>query len=58
MIVVKTDDQPDTAKRVIQGGAQAIIIKPVMPDLLEVALMKANLRCYFALNLMRLLSSD
>jgi len=25
MIVVKTDDQPDTAKRVIQGGAQAII---------------------------------
>ena len=44
VIIVTSDDQPETAKRAIQGGAHAIIIKPVMPDLLEADLIKADLR--------------
>jgi len=43
VIFVTSDDQPEIAKRAIQGGAYAIIIKPVMPDLLEASLIKANL---------------
>jgi len=43
VIIVTSDDQPGTAKSAIQGGAHAIIIKPVMPDMLEAALKKANI---------------
>ncbi len=42
VIVVTSDDQPETRKRVEQGGAQAIIIKPVSLKQLEDALKKAG----------------
>lgn len=43
VIFVTTDDQPETAKRAMQGGAQELIIKPVMPELLSAALRRASL---------------
>jgi CheY-like chemotaxis protein len=43
VIIITSDDQSETAKRAIQSGAQAIVIKPVMPETLEVALTKANI---------------
>jgi CheY-like chemotaxis protein len=43
VIVVTSDDQPETAQRALAGGAEAIIIKPVMIDLLEETLQKAGI---------------
>lgn len=43
VIIITSDDQSETAKRAIQSDAQAIVIKPVMPETLEVALTKANI---------------
>lgn len=43
VIVVTSDDQPETRQRVMQGGAMAVIIKPADFDVLESALKKAGL---------------
>ena len=42
VIVITSDDQPETRQRVMQLGAQAIIIKPATIDALEEALKKAD----------------
>jgi CheY-like chemotaxis protein len=44
VIVVTSDDQPETKHRVLQGGAVAVIIKPVDFTLLEAALKKAGIQ--------------
>ncbi len=41
-IVITSDDQPETKKRVLEGGAQAMIIKPASLIQLESALKKAG----------------
>ncbi len=43
VIIVTSDDQPQTYKRAKDGGAESVIIKPVMVDLLEKALKKVEL---------------
>jgi PleD family two-component response regulator len=43
VIVVTSDDQPQTTKRALEGGANAVIIKPAMPDILEKVLMKVGM---------------
>jgi len=43
VIVITSDDQPETRQRVMQGGAVAMIIKPATFDGLEAALKKANI---------------
>jgi CheY-like chemotaxis protein len=43
VIVITSDDQPETRQRVLQGGAQAILIKPATIDSLEAALKKAGI---------------
>ena len=40
VIVVTSDDQPETAQHAIAEGANAVILKPVMVDILEEALRK------------------
>jgi CheY-like chemotaxis protein len=40
VIIVTSDDQPETKQRVLKGGAQAILIKPATLDVLEDALKK------------------
>ena len=42
VIVITSDDQPETRQRVMHGGAQAILIKPATIDSLEDALKKAG----------------
>ena len=42
VIVVTSDDQPETRERVMQGGAQAILIKPAKIDALEGAMKKSG----------------
>jgi CheY-like chemotaxis protein len=41
VIVITSDDQPETRQRVMKGGAVAVIIKPATFDTLEAALKKA-----------------
>ena len=41
VIVITSDDQPETRQRVMRGGAQAMLIKPATIDALEAALKKA-----------------
>ncbi|MEZ0396179.1 MAG: response regulator [Anaerolineales bacterium] len=43
VIVVTSDDQLETSQRAMKGGANAVVIKPVMPDTLEEALKKIGL---------------
>lgn len=43
VIVITSDDQPETRQRVMKGGANALIIKPATLDLLEAALKKAGM---------------
>ncbi len=43
VIVITSDDQPETRQRVMQGGANAMLIKPATIDLLEGALNKAGI---------------
>ena len=43
VIIVTSDDQPETAKRAYQDGANSVILKPVMVDILEAALKKAGI---------------
>ncbi|HTX92415.1 MAG TPA: response regulator [Anaerolineales bacterium] len=41
VIIVTSDDQPETTKRAMAGGANAVVLKPIMVDILENALKKA-----------------
>ncbi len=43
VIVITSDDQPETRERVLKGGATAIIIKPATLDVLESALKTAKI---------------
>ena len=43
VIIITSDDQPETARRAMRGGASAVIIKPVMPEMLESALRQVGL---------------
>ena len=43
VIVITSDDQPETRRKVMSGGATALIIKPATIDGLEQALKKAKL---------------
>jgi len=43
VIVITSDDQPETRERVMKSGASAMIIKPATIDTLEEALKKVNL---------------
>ena len=43
VIVITSDDQPETRDRVLKDGATAILIKPATLDSLERALIKANI---------------
>jgi len=38
VIIVTSDDQPETKVRALQNGAQGLIVKPVMPEVLETTL--------------------
>jgi CheY-like chemotaxis protein len=42
VIVVTSDDQPETRQRVMRGGAQAMLIKPATIDSLESAMKKSG----------------
>lgn len=35
VVIVTSDDQPETTERALADGANAVIIKPAMPDILE-----------------------
>lgn len=43
VVVITSDDQPDTRERVMKGGATAILIKPATLDALEGALRIAKI---------------
>jgi CheY-like chemotaxis protein len=43
VIVITSDDQPETRQHVMRGGAQALVIKPATLDALENAFKKANI---------------
>jgi CheY-like chemotaxis protein len=42
VMVITSDDQPETRQKVIKGGAQVMLIKPVTIDALETGLKKAG----------------
>jgi CheY-like chemotaxis protein len=42
VVVITSDDQPETRQRVMRGGAQAVIIKPATMDALETAMKKSG----------------
>ncbi len=42
VIIITSDDQPETRQHVMRGGAQAMIIKPVTIEMLEGAFKKAG----------------
>ncbi|RJP52833.1 MAG: response regulator [Anaerolineaceae bacterium] len=41
VVIITSDDQPETRQHVMRGGAQAMVIKPATIDALEGALKKA-----------------
>jgi CheY-like chemotaxis protein len=43
VIVITSDDQPETRQHVLNGGAQAMVVKPATIDTLEAALKKAGI---------------
>ncbi|HMR98175.1 MAG TPA: response regulator [Anaerolineales bacterium] len=43
VIVITSDDQPETRRKVMSAGATELIIKPATIDALESALKKANM---------------
>lgn len=43
VIIVTSDDQPETIQRAIAGGAKTVILKPVMVSILEGALKKVGI---------------
>ncbi len=42
VIVITSDDQPETRQHMLKGGAQAMLIKPATIDSLEAAFKKAR----------------
>jgi two-component system chemotaxis response regulator CheY len=42
VIIITSDDQPETRQHVLRGGAQAMVIKPVTIEVLEGAFKKAG----------------
>ena len=42
VIIITSDDQPETRQHVMRGGAQAMVIKPVTMEVLEGAFKKAG----------------
>ena len=42
VVVITSDDQPETRQRVMRGGAQAVVIKPATLDALENAFKRAG----------------
>jgi CheY-like chemotaxis protein len=42
VVVITSDDQPETRQRVLRGGAQAFLIKPASIDALEGAMKKSG----------------
>ena len=45
VVIVTSDDQAETARRAMKGGASAVVLKPVMAEILEGALKKAGILC-------------
>lgn len=43
VVVVTSDDQPETSRRAFNDGASAFVIKPVMVETIESALKKVNI---------------
>lgn len=43
VVVITSDDQPETRQRVMKGGAQAVLIKPATLDMLEAALKRIGI---------------
>jgi CheY-like chemotaxis protein len=43
VIIVTSDDQPETTQRALAGGANAVVLKPVMVTILEGALKKVGI---------------
>jgi CheY-like chemotaxis protein len=43
VIVITSDDQPETRQHVLKAGAQAMLIKPATLDALESAFKKAGI---------------
>ncbi|MCL4275618.1 MAG: response regulator [Anaerolineales bacterium] len=43
VVIITSDDQPETRQHVLRGGAQAMVIKPVTLDMLESAFKKAKI---------------
>lgn len=43
VIVITSDDQPETRQHVLKGGAQAMLVKPATLDALESAFQKAGI---------------
>jgi len=43
VVVITSDDQPETKKRVMEGGATAMLIKPATLDALEEVLKEAKI---------------
>ncbi len=43
VFIVTSDDQPETIKHALAGGARAVLIKPVSVDVLEAALQKEKI---------------
>jgi CheY-like chemotaxis protein len=43
VIVITSDDQPETAQRVLQNGGEVVLVKPIVPEQLERALQKVGL---------------
>ncbi len=43
VVVITSDDQPETRQHVMRGGAQAMVVKPVTIDILEGAFKKAGI---------------
>lgn len=43
VVIITSDDQPETRQHVMRGGAQAMVIKPVTIEILEGAFKKAGI---------------
>jgi CheY-like chemotaxis protein len=43
VIIATSDDQPETSKRALDGGANAVLIKPVMVEMLENILLQVGI---------------
>jgi CheY-like chemotaxis protein len=43
VVVITSDDQPETRQRVMKGGATAMLIKPATLDMLEAVLKKVGM---------------